>query len=85
LNNAHGLQHSRKVREVFSLEQDVFVKHKCPQEWQIPLTDISSLQLLKSRANAKVTTSNHFLHYSSNIMKNDFNPPSATWGLGGPV
>jgi hypothetical protein len=31
------------------------VKHKYPQEWQIPLTDMHTLRPLKSRLNAKVT------------------------------
>jgi hypothetical protein len=53
--------------------QDVFVKHKCPQ---IALTAMHTLQLLKSRSNAKVKTSNHLFHYSSDItgMKNDHKP-----------
>jgi hypothetical protein len=43
-----------------------------------PLTAIYTLKLffffLKSRSNAKVTTSNHLFHYRSNIAKNDYMP-----------
>ena len=34
----------------------------------------SLLKLLKSRSNAKVTTSNYLFHYSSGITKNDHKP-----------
>jgi hypothetical protein len=48
-------------------KQDVFLKHKCPREWQISLTAMSSSKLLKKKSNAKVT-SNHLFHYSSDII-----------------
>jgi hypothetical protein len=35
---------------------------------------MSKLKLLKSRSNAKVTTSNHLFHYRSNITKNGYKP-----------
>jgi hypothetical protein len=38
-----------------------------PREWQIPLTAMPMLKLLKSRSNAKVKKSNHLFLYSSNI------------------
>jgi hypothetical protein len=55
-------------------EQDVLMKHKLPQEWQILLTAMSTLKFLISSSNAKVTASNHLFYYSSNITKNDYKP-----------
>jgi hypothetical protein len=51
----------------FVNKQDVFMKHKCPREWQIPLTAMPTSKLLKNRSNAKFTSSNHLFYYSSNI------------------
>jgi hypothetical protein len=48
-------------------KQDVFMKHKCLQEWQISLTAMPTPKLLKNRSNAKFTSSNHLFYYSSNI------------------
>jgi hypothetical protein len=59
---------------VIGEKQDVFVKHKCTHTWQIPLIVMSTLTFLKSKSNAKVTTSIHFHHYRGNITKIDNKP-----------
>jgi hypothetical protein len=62
------------LRNYLRYQLGVFVKHKCPQEWQIPLTAMVTWKFLKSKWNAKVTTSDHLFHYNNNITKNYYEP-----------